>query len=285
MAVQDEVRDPWTYAVGGVAGAAAFAAFADDEGAFLAMLGAVAVGAAVVAAKVMTGAFFQSEKRRARVRDRRLPVLTRTPEAAWLARAAQAQVVFDDIAESAQDGPVAERVRSFGDETAGSLNALERLAGQASAIRSAMARLDPRNLAWERDRLLGAPTAGEDARVLAERERSLNAVQTQLDTYGRLESTLRMLLARLESGTLAIEGLVARLAEVVALAETTSVASDGVTQVEELAHELEGLRAGLVEAESVSTRAMQGLAPLPSPAPDTVPATDTSRARGRAGGE
>lgn len=278
MAVSDEVRDPWTYAVGGLAGAAAFAA-----GVFPPT--ALAIGAAVVVTKVLSGAFFQSAKRRARVRDRRLPVLTRTPEAAWLARANRAQSVFDDIADSAHDGPIAERVRSFGDQTDQSLNALQRVAGQASAIRSAMARLDPARLAWERDRILDASRPGEDPRVLAERERSLSAVQTQLDTFARLDGTLRMLLARLESGTLAIEGLVARLAEVVALAETTSVATDGVTQVEELAHELEGLRAGLVEAESVSTRAMQGLAPLPSPAPDTVPATDPTRVRRRAGGE
>ena len=279
MAVQDEVRDPWTYVVGALAGGAALA-----TGVFLPPV-ALGIGLAVAATKVLTGAFFKSEKRRAMVKDRRLPVLTRTPEAAWLARAGKAQQVFDDIADSAHDGPIAERVQTFGDETAGSLYALQRLAGQASAIRSAMARLDPKIIAWERDRILNSSRPGEDPMVLAERERSLNAVQTQLDTYARLEGTLRMLLARLESGTLAIEGLVARLAEVVALAETTSVATDGVTQVEELAHELEGLRAGLVEAESVSTRAMQGLAPLPSPAPDTVPTTDTTRVRRRAGGE
>jgi hypothetical protein len=279
MAVQDEVRDPWTYVVGALAGGAALA-----TGLFIPPV-AIGIGVAVAASKVLTGAFFKSDKRRAMAKDRRLPVITRTPEAAWLARAGQAQAVFDDIADSAHDGPIGERVRSFGDETAESLRALERLAGQASAIRSAMARLDPAKLAWERDRLLKSTRPGEDPRVLAERERSLSSVQGQLDTYARLDGTLRMLLARLESGTLAIEGLVARLAEVVALAETTSVATDGVTQVEELAHELEGLRAGLVEAESVSTRAMQGLAPLPSPAPDTVPTADTTRVRRRAGGE
>ena len=285
MSVSDEVRDPWSYIVGGLAGGFAFAVAAGP----LAPVVGLGVGAAVFATKVLSGVFAKGDargrKRRRDRTDRRLPVLTRTPEAAWLARASQALNVFDDIARSARGGPIAERVQSFGEETVESLGTLERLAGQASAIRAAMARLDPKRLTWERDRILNASRGVTDPRLLAERERSLAAVQSQLDAYARLTGTIAMLLARLESGTLAIEGLVARLAEVVALAETTSVAGDGLSEVEELAHELEGLRAGLVEAESVSTRAMQGLPPLTAPAPGSVPTTDqsTSRVRRRAG--
>ena len=284
MAVTDEIRDPWSYVVGGLAGGFAFAV-----GIFPPT--AIAIGAAVFGAKVLTGVFTRSGQRRQRARrtpqERRLPVLTRTQEAAWLGRAEQALDSFEDIAHSARSGPIADHVRTFGSEVAESLASLERLAGQASAIRTAMSRLDPKQLAWERDRLLGAAQAGEDPRVLAERERSLNAVQSQLDAYGRLDRTLDMLIARLESGTLGIEGLVARLAEVVALAETTTAAADGVSQVDELAQELEGLRAGLIEAESVSTRAMQGLAPLPAPGPGSVPTAEPRRSpmRRRAGGE
>ena len=287
MSVSDEVRDPWSYVVGGLAGGFAFAV------GIVAPV-AVGVGAAVFGVKVLTGIFTRAGQRRARrPSDRRLPVMTRTPEAAWLNRAQRAQVTFEDVAGSARSGPIADEIATLGQETAASLGSLQRLAGQASAIRGAMARLDMKQLVWERDRLAAAAVPGEDPRVLAERQRSLSAVQSQLDAYTRLERTLDMLIARLESGTLAIESLVARLAEVVALAETSTTAADGMTQLDELAHELEGLRAGLVEAESVSTRAMQGLAPLPSPGPGSVPATqqqatqqqqDPSPARRRAGG-
>jgi hypothetical protein len=257
MPVQDELRDPWTYVVSGLAGGFAWAALGGLTAAAPPL--GVAVGAAVFATKVLTGAFTRSgQGRAARRRERRLPVLTRSPEAGWLDRARTAQETFDEIASSAHEGPIAERVRQFGDQTQESLLALERLAGQASAIRSAMSRLDTKQLGWERDRLSHSE-AGEDPRVLAERARALAAVESQLDAYGRLSSTLTMLLARLESGTLGIEGLVARLAEVVAMAETSVTAADGLTQVDELAHELEGLREGLAEAESVSARAMQGL--------------------------
>lgn len=266
MAVRDEVRDPWTYVVSGLAGGLTWAV----AGAAGGPLG-IAVGAAVFATKVLTGAFTRRGRRRSERRERRLPVLTRTPEAGWLDRAQRAQETFDEIAGTAREGPIAERVRDFGDQTAESLLALERLAGQASAIRSAMARLDLKQLAWERDRLAGA--AEDDPGLAAERARALAAVQSQLDAHGRLDGTLRMLLARLEAGTLGIEGLVARLAEVVAMAETSSAVAGELGRVDELAHELEGLRAGLAEAESVSARAMQGLG---------APGSVATNVRGRA---
>ena len=279
MAVSDEVRDPWSWVVAGFAGGMAAALS-------LTAPVAVGIGAAVFGIKVVTGALTRSgPPKRKKSKDRRLPVLTRTPEAAWLARAQQAQVVLDDIADSAREGPVASLVQTFGDETNEALGALQRVAGQASAVRSGMARLDTRRLAWERDRILGQQRGVSDPAMLAERDRALKAVEGQMDAYRRLDATLAMLLAKLESGTLAVEGLVARMAEVVALAETSSTASDGVHQLEVLAHELEGLRAGLVEAEAVSTRAMQGLPPLPTPAPGTVPTNEQepSQVRRRAG--
>jgi hypothetical protein len=173
---------------------------------------------------------------------------------------------------------VAERVRTFGEETYESLASLQRLAGQASAIRLALGRLDLQRLHYVRDRLVAAQNADSDPRVLAERARSLSSVEGQLQGFSRLTSALTALLARLESSTLGIEGLVARLAEVVALTETSGLAADGLSQVDELAAELEGLRAGLVEAEGVSSRAIEGLAPLPEATPGTV--TPTRRRAG-----
>lgn len=277
MPVRDEIRDPWSYVVGGLAGGFAWAVVATAASNPVGIALGAAVGGAVFATKVVTGAFTRRGQRRAKRRERNLPVLTRTPEASWLNRAQEAQETFDDIAGSASDGPIADSVRTFGDQTDESLSSLARLAGQASAIRSALARLDLKQLGWERDRLKKAASADEDPRLIAERERALAAVESQLDAYRRLDGTLQMLLARLESGTLGIEGLVARLAEVVAMATTATVA-DELSRVDELAQELEGLRAGLAEAESVTNRAMRGLAP-------SSVAIDDSPARQRARGE
>jgi hypothetical protein len=287
VSLGDEVRDPWSYVLGGLAGGMTWAVL---TGVAVAAPAALAVGAAVFGAKVVAGAFTdRGQARQRRRRERRLPVLSRTDEAAWLARAEQAQRAFADIARSAPEGPVAERVRAFGAETDQSLASLDRLAGQASAVRVALGRIDPRRLVAERDRLAAAPSP--DPAVAAERARSAAAVQSQLDAYQRLLLALTTVLARLESGALGLEGLVARLAEVVALTETSATASDGLSQVDDLATELEGLRAGLVEAEGVSTRAIQGLAPLPAAGPGAdptptsppVPGSVPNQARRRAG--
>lgn len=265
MSLSDEIRDPWSYVVGGLAGGMAFAVGIFPPA-------AIAIGAAVLGAKVATGAFTKSGRKRAdKSRDRRLPVITRTDEAKWLYRAEQAADQFHDIAHAASEGPIADRVRTFGMQTDESIASLQRLAGQASAVRLAIARIDPRRLQYERDRLMAEHDRISDPGVRAERERSLRSVQTQLETYQRLAVTLTTLLARLESGALAIEGLVARLSEVVALAAASGVAAGGGSQVDELAQELEGLRAGLVETEGITTQAVEGLAPLPDPATGSVP--------------
>jgi hypothetical protein len=268
MSLRDEVRDPWSYVLGGVAGGLAWALI--PVGIVAAPVVGVGVGAAVVAAKVLTGAFSHPENKPKRYRERRLPVAEHSNEAEWLDRAERAQRAFRDIAASAPDGPVAERVRAFGAQTDDALASLDRLAGQASAIRLALGRIDPARLAEERDRLAAALRADTDPAVRAERERSLASVEAQGQGYTRLYAALSTLLARLESGALGLEGLVARLAEVVALAETSGTASGSLSQVDDLATELDGLRAGLVEAEGVSTRAVEGLAPLPEATTDSV---------------
>jgi hypothetical protein len=286
MSLGDEVRDPWSYVLGGLAGGMTWAVL---TGVAVAAPAAVAVGAAVFGAKVLAGAFTRSGRARQRTRaERRLPVASRSTEADWLERAERAQAAFDDIARSAPEGPVAERVRDFGAQTGESLASLERLAGQASAIRSALGRIDPRRLAAERDRLAAddADDGGGPA-VAVERQRSVAAVQSQLDAYERLSLAFATVLAKLEAGALGLEGLVARLAEVVALTETSAAAGGGLSQVDDLATELEGLRAGLVEAEGVSTRAIEGLPPLPGAAPATttrpVPGSVPTQGRRRAG--
>ena len=65
-----------------------------------------------------------------------------------------------------------------------------------------------------------------------------------------------MLLARMESGTLGLERLVAQLAEILALSETATSPVEGAAQLEELADELEGIRAGLAETEQLSRRTL-----------------------------
>jgi hypothetical protein len=268
MSLRDELKDPWSYVLAGLAGGLSWAVL--PVAAVAAAPVALAVGAAVFGTKVVAGAFSRAAGPEP-VRERTLPVAWHTDEAAWLARAEQAETTFRDIAQSAPEGPVSARVASFGTETEDSLVALRRLAGQASAVRAALSRLDLRKLHAERDRLLALRREEGDPALVAERSRALESVEAQLQGFSRLSAALTTLLARLETGAIGLEGLVARLAEVVALTETSGSDDEGLSQVDELAEELEGLRAGLVEAEGVSDRAMEGLPPLPGAVPGSVP--------------
>ena len=67
----------------------------------------------------------------------------------------------------------------------------------------------------------------------------------------------------MQAVALGLEGLVARLAEVLALAETAGRLEDTAGEVAELAHEMEGLRVGLAQAEAVSRGALGAAPPGP----------------------
>jgi hypothetical protein len=72
--------------------------------------------------------------------------------------------------------------------------------------------------------------------------------------HDRLAQAGRALLARLESGAIGVEALVARLAEVLALTETRG--EERLETIDELADQLEGLRTGLAETEEASRKAL-----------------------------
>jgi len=264
----DELREPWGVLVSGVIGGLAWA----TSGNVAAGLG---VGAAVLAVKVGTALVSRGQPPRTDSGGRQLPVDFRSIEGQWLRRAEQAVDAFGEIARSVPAGPVAERLGPFAAETDASFASLRRLAGQAGLVRSSGTRIDRDALVREQSRLLAAVNSAEGARLRAERTRSLASVQSQLETYNRLTDAYESLVARLESGTIGLEGLVARLTEVVALTETASSTFDDATVVDALSAELEGLRAGLVEAEDLSAAA---LGSLTMPEPGSLP-TSPRRSR------
>jgi hypothetical protein len=133
------------------------------------------------------------------------------------------------------------------------VEALERLAGQATAVGQAIAHLDGRFLAAEAERLR-ADRARASGEVASELDRSLASVRAQREVLGRLATARDNVLARLESGTLGLESLVARLVELEAMAAAGP--ADDLGAVDQLSDELEGIRQGVAETEEVSRRAL-----------------------------
>jgi hypothetical protein len=79
-------------------------------------------------------------------------------------------------------------------------------------------------------------------------------VRSQREVLERLAAARGGVLARLESGTLGLESLVAQLVELEAMAAAGPAGDLGA--VDQLGDELEGIRQGLAETEEVSRRAL-----------------------------
>lgn len=249
MALRDEARDPWTYILGALAGGAAWAVGVP-------VLAAAGVGAAVLGVKAAIGSALGTGGRETSRRPPPLPVADHSPERHWLDRAQEAVVSFRELAGSVPEGLVSERSRSIGQQSDKTLEGLRRLAGQATITRNVAAHVDVGRLTREAERLQVNVDTATDPDIHEEVERSLESVHEQMDIGVRLQQSLATLLARMESGTLGLERLVAQLAEILALSETATSPVEGAAQLEALADELEGLRAGLAETEQLSRRTL-----------------------------
>ncbi len=249
MALKDEARDPWTYILGAIVGGTAWAVGVP-------VLAAAGVGAAVLGVKAAIGSALGGGRATASSRHVDLPVADHSPEQQWLDRARRAVSSFRDLVDSVPSGIVSERSRSIGEQSDKTLEGLRRLAGQASMTRNVAAHVDVAQLAQESERLQRSVDATADPDIRAELERSLESVHEQLDIGARLQQSSATLLARMESGTLGLERLVAQLAEILALSESATSPVEGAAQLEALADELEGLRAGLAETEQLSRRTL-----------------------------
>jgi hypothetical protein len=82
-------------------------------------------------------------------------------------------------------------------------------------------------------------------------------VTEQLAVAGRLAQARDELLARMQATTLSLEGLVARTAELLAMSVSGGV-DLSADRLAGLSGDLDGLRAGLAEADAVSRRVLGG---------------------------
>jgi hypothetical protein len=215
---------------------------------------AAGVGAAVLGLKAGIGSLM------GRSRDgSTLRVRSNSEEDRWLRRAQRAVRRFEGLSSSVRPGPVAEKCAGIGLEATTTLQSLGRLAGQVSAVGSALEQINADALAREGVRIAGELKHTQNAEVTSELERSLESVQEQLDVHKRLRQAQSTLLARMESSTIGLEGLVARLAEILALTETAHPPIQDLQEIDELSDELEGLRLGLAETETLSQRVLSAV--------------------------
>src|SRR5688500_14312875 len=135
MALKDELADPWGLLVAAVVGGCAWAIG-------IPVVAAAGVGAAVLGVKAAAGSVLGSGSPRRPGGATARRVRSGSPEDGWLSRAEKAVRSFRRLAESAADGPVADRCRAMGEQAESALETMRRLAGQTSAVAGALEHVD-----------------------------------------------------------------------------------------------------------------------------------------------
>jgi hypothetical protein len=261
----DELRDPWGLVAGGISGGMAWALTAAAIGGGPAVALGVGIGAVVVGAKAVTGLFIRDGDRLDHPPD--LPRPPRgSPAALWLDRAEGAVTSLDEMAGTAHSGAAGDAVRTTAVEARDTLADLARLGGQCTAVERALQRVDGSGLDAEAGRLDEAARRAPTAEMREEMGRSAAAVHDRRAVRDRLLGARETLLARMQAVALGLEGLEARLAEVLAMTATTGGVDTTAQEISELATELDGLRAGLAETEAISRKALASAPPVPPPA-------------------
>jgi hypothetical protein len=263
MTVRDQLTEPWGIVAAGVIGGVggAVAAALAPAGLVVGVPVGLAVAGVVYAVRVGLGALTDRAARPAPAADLdpRLPTPPRgSPADRWLRRAGAAVGTLHRQTESPSDPGLRAQIGDVDDQAAGALGDLRRFAGQVTLVDQAIANIQVDQRRQEYGSLSRALTGLPPGPLRDERERALRAVSDQLDVAQRLSEARETLLARMESAVLGLEGLVARMAELLALHATTGGGSLTATRVAELTSDLEGMRAGLAEAERISRTALAG---------------------------
>ena len=203
---------------------------------------AIVVGISVLAVTLTAGLVID------RLADR--PRVALGPaEVEWMQRADGAVAAFRQLARSSRSEPIGQRCLVIGDQAHATLQLLRRVAAQSSTVGRMLQGIDATRLKEEESRLSAELRHADLDSAGREIDLALRLVREQVAARRRLEQGRMALLARLQSGALALEGLVTRLAEVVALGQTAGGVDGAGDRVAELADELEGLRVGLIDLD------------------------------------
>jgi hypothetical protein len=188
---------------------------------------------------------------------RRAPRLTPgTPEALWIARAEGAVASIRRLSASAARGAVAERCTVIARQAAEAVVILRRLAYQSAVVSRLAGSVDLAELRRTEASLRHQLSVLNEGPARRQNENALRSLSARLEAGERLEETQNELMGRIEGAALGLEGLVARVADIVARSELGS--GIAAPRVDELAAELDTLRAALIETEDFGRLALTG---------------------------
>jgi hypothetical protein len=244
--IRNELRDPTGPLLGAVVGAAVLAAG-------VGLPWALGAALAVTSLKITSAVVLPARS------DPRPKLAAGSAAETWLSRAERAVFAMRRI-QPARESGLAERfaeTRAGAEET---LVLIRRLAVHETAVLGLLQGIDERRVRDEHNRLEIEQATASNDEMREEIGRALVALKDQQAARGRLSSTDQTLIARMRTAAIGLEGLVARLSEIAVLAHGGAEAT-AHARVAELADELDALRAGLTEADSLGKAAMYELRP------------------------
>ena len=177
-----------------------------------------------------------------------------SPEALWVIRAEAAVAAIRRLRASAGSGAVAYRCTVIAKQAADAVVILRHLAYQSGLVSRLAGSTDLAELRRTDASLRHQLGVLGEGPARQQNEYALRSLTARIEAGERLEATQRELVGRIEAGALGLEGLVARVAEIVALSELGSGVA--APQVDELAAQLDTLRAALVETEDLGRHAL-----------------------------
>ena len=248
--LRDELTDPWGILVAGVAGGVV------GVGLSLGAPLALGVGAAVYGVKVLAGALYgpsdEQKNAQRRVEPPARPAYG-TPAAVWLKRAEAAVRSLDELAGGTAVTATDVAAAHASEEADAILTTMRRLGGQSVAVARALTQAEGAGLDQEAAGLQAVAQANPGD---ASAEQSASAVADRVAVRDRLRKVQGSLEGRLQSSALGLEGLLARVAELQATADSAGEIDPSATDLASLTTEVEGLRVGLADAEQAARTAL-----------------------------
>jgi len=196
--------------------------------------------------------------------------------AAGLIKRAEAAVSrLRDQTNSPRDPVLRAQIGDVDDHAAEVLADLRRYADQVKAVERSLHEIPVERLRHDLDEARRERDEAADDALRAELDRSAHALEQQLAVADRLDTTRRTLLARIEGAVFDLEGLGVRVSELIVMHDSAGP-SDTEARLSELTGDLDGMRAGLAEAQGLSDAILGGAEPPPAAPASTAPAPAAS---------
>ena len=248
MRITEELADPWGWLVAGVSGGVGWAVLAGSAPIGIPVVAGALIGIGVLSTKVLLGAVRPRSPVSAPVRPRLPSPSPDGSAAALLLRARRAGSRVSDLVGSTSDPWLRDQMAQVDVEVTRVSGSLEDVAGRVTLLEESLERSEPLRLTDETARLATAFAQATDEQLRTATQATLAAVEQQRDVLRRLEDRRETMLRRMETTVTGMEGLAARMGEIVAMGASSLEHDDAGSRVSALTGDLEALSSGLDEA-------------------------------------